>query len=167
MFKNFNFWIFAGILVFVYVMNLRYQDINRRFANVEYALMIADADLKALFDVSQASQLESERYLRIEKNRRVWQGTGCAKCHVSSDLALPINNISVSDAMYIVRNGTQKSKAGGMPIYSSNVSRDSNSISDADLRVRLEILYDGINLKKMKTSVDTMTPSQVSSMGGL
>ena len=49
--------------------------------------------------------------------------------------------ISVSEAINIVRFGSEKSQAGGMPIYKSFNNGKDAFISDSGLKQRLENLY--------------------------
>lgn len=89
-------------------------------------------------DVRDRERKEMEK---IAKNQELLGDISCGACHNSS-LSLPIHNISLNEAIQIVRNGSPRSIAGGMPKYKNiNTGKDEPFISDSGLRNRLKDLY--------------------------
>lgn len=86
-----------------------------------------------------------EKEISIEKrnklNQEVWSETGCLRCHNYEQNQLPIYNRNIDDAIKIVRVGTPHTISEGMPTYSKTNSRNSTSITDTELRFRLQNLY--------------------------
>lgn len=139
--KNWNLWYLAGILAVLYFGNSMIQDVKGANAKVADQVMLLRAEAQAISSRINTDEKEKALFYKLQKNQDVWSGTGCAQCHSTMELALPIRKISVSEAIQIVRNGNERTRAGGMPTYTARASRDKNSITDADLKVRLDTLY--------------------------
>lgn len=139
--KNWNIWFFLAIIAVLYYNNIQTDKLVSNYESVKSISLESIALSRAIGDKIQYDKKQESLYYKLEKNRKVLDGTGCVNCHARPELALPLHRISVSDAMAIVRKGNERSIAGGMPFYSDRATRDRNSITDADLRVRLDILY--------------------------
>ena len=99
------------------------------------------ASVNAIFTKINADENERLSALKLQRNLEVWQGTGCIECHNTLALALPMRKQTISEAINIVRVGTNKSLEGGMPLYNARNTRGRDSITDSELRVRFELLY--------------------------
>ncbi|KAA8711149.1 hypothetical protein [Helicobacter canis] len=139
--KNWNIWYLAGILAVIYFGNSMIESVNAAINKNTDTLMKLRAEAQAIGTQLQSDEKEKALFYKLQKNQDVWAGTGCAQCHSTLDNALPLRKISVSEAIQIVRNGNERTRAGGMPTYAARASRDKNSITDADLKVRLDTLY--------------------------
>lgn len=139
--KNWNIWYLAGILAVIYFGNSMIESVNAAINKNTDTLMKLRAESQAIGTQLQSDEKEKALFYKLQKNQDVWAGTGCAQCHSTLESALPMRKISVSEAMQIVRNGNERTKAAGMPTYTARASRDKNSITDADLKVRLDTLY--------------------------
>lgn len=96
---------------------------------------------------------ETDRIIEIRalKNKETLGDISCGKCHNPDSNALPINKLTAEEAYQIVREGNDRSKEGGMPIYlSANVQKGQAYISDSVLRTILEKLYTPELLKVAK-----------------
>lgn len=139
--KNWNIWFLAGILAVLYFGNSIFENIKESVEKNTDTLMKLRAEAQAIGTQLQADEKEKALFYKLQKNQDVWAGTGCAQCHSTLENALPLRKISVSEAIQIVRNGNERTRAAGMPTYTARASRDKNSITDADLKVRLDALY--------------------------
>lgn len=139
--KNWNLWFLVGILAVIYFGNSMIESINAAINKNTDTLMKLRAEAQAIGTQLQSDEKEKALFYKLQKNQDVWSGTGCAQCHSTLDNALPLRKISVSEAIQIVRNGNERTRAAGMPTYTARASRDKNSITDADLKVRLDALY--------------------------
>ena len=139
--KNWNIWYLAAILSVLYFGNSMIQGIKESDEKVADQVMHLRAEAQAISTKLSTDEKEKAMFYKLQKNQDVWNGTGCATCHNTIQMALPIRKISVSEAINIVRNGNKTSIAGGMPTYAARATRDRNSITDADLKVRLDALY--------------------------
>lgn len=139
--KNWNLWYLAGILAVLYFGNSIFENIKESVEKNTDTLMKLRAEAQAIGTQLQADEKEKALFYKLQKNQDVWAGTGCAQCHSTLENALPLRKISVSEAIQIVRNGNERTRAAGMPTYTARASRDKNSITDADLKVRLDALY--------------------------
>lgn len=139
--KNWNLWYLAGILAVIYFGNSMIESVNAAINKNTDTLMKLRAEAQAIGTQLQSDEKEKALFYKLQKNQDVWAGTGCAQCHSTLDNALPLHKISVSEAIQIVRNGNERTRAAGMPTYTARASRDKNSITDADLKVRLDALY--------------------------
>lgn len=139
--KNWNLWFLAAILSILYFGNSMIQSIKEADKKVADQVMLLRAEAQAISTKLSTDEKEKAMFYKLQKNQDVWNGTGCAQCHNTIELSLPMRKISVSEAMQIVRQGNEKTLAAGMPTYTSRASRDKNSITDADLKVRLDALY--------------------------
>lgn len=139
--KNWNLWYLAGILAVLYFGNSIFENIKESVEKNTDTLMKLRAEAQAIGTQLQADEKEKALFYKLQKNQDVWSGTGCAQCHSTLENALPLRKISVSEAIQIVRNGNERTRAAGMPTYTARASRDKNSITDADLKVRLDALY--------------------------
>lgn len=153
--KNWNIFFFAAILLVIYFGKGMIDDITVGQKEVKDEMLKNRADMVAIINKIGADEKERMLFYKLQKNQDVWQGTGCAQCHTNLKNALPMSKISISEAMQIVREGNEKTKAAGMPLYSNRLTRDRNSISDADLKVRLDALY-------IKELLDYVDPPQTS-----
>ncbi|ETD27321.1 hypothetical protein [Helicobacter canis] len=139
--KNWNIWFLVGILAVIYFGNSMIESINNAINKNTDTLMKLRAEAQAIGTQLQSDEKEKALFYKLQKNQDVWSGTGCAQCHSTLENSLPIRKISVSEAIQIVRNGNERTRAAGMPTYTARASRDKNSITDADLKVRLDALY--------------------------
>lgn len=139
--KNWNIWYLAGILAVIYFGNSMIESVNAAINKNTDTLMKLRAEAQAIGTQLQSDEKEKALFYKLQKNQDVWAGTGCAQCHSTLESALPMRKISVSEAIQIVRNGNERTRAAGMPTYNARASRDKNSITDADLKVRLDTLY--------------------------
>lgn len=139
--KNWNIWYLAGILAVLYFGNSIFENLKESVEKNTDTLMKLRAEAQAIGTQLQSDEKEKALFYKLQKNQDVWSGTGCAQCHSTLDNALPLRKISVSEAIQIVRNGNERTRAAGMPTYTAKASRDKNSITDADLKVRLDALY--------------------------
>lgn len=139
--KNWNIWFLAGILAVLYFGNSIFENLKESVEKNTDTLMKLRAEAQAIGTQLQADEKEKALFYKLQKNQDVWSGTGCAQCHSTLENALPLRKISVSEAIQIVRNGNERTRAAGMPTYTARASRDKNSITDADLKVRLDALY--------------------------
>lgn len=139
--KNWNIWYLAGILAVLYFGNSIFENIKESVEKNTDTLMKLRAEAQAIGTQLQSDEKEKVLFYKLQKNQDVWAGTGCAQCHNTLENALPLRKISVSEAIQIVRNGNERTRAAGMPTYTARASRDKNSITDADLKVRLDALY--------------------------
>lgn len=138
---NWNLWYLAGILAVLYFGNSIFENVKESVDKNTEILMRLRAEAKAIGSQLQSDEKEKALFYKLQKNQDVWAGTGCAQCHTTLDNALPIRKITVSEAIQIVRNGNERTLSAGMPTYTARASRDKNSITDADLKVRLDALY--------------------------
>ena len=139
--KNWNIWYLAGILAVLYFGNSIFENLKESVEKNTDTLMKLRAEAQAIGTQLQSDEKEKALFYKLQKNQDVWAGTGCAQCHSTLENSLPIRKISVSEATQIVRNGNERTRAAGMPTYTARASRDKNSITDADLKVRLDALY--------------------------
>lgn len=139
--KNWNLWYLAAILSVLYFGNSMIQSIKEADKKVADQVMLLRAEAQAISTKLSADEKEKAMFYKLQKNQDVWNGTGCASCHNTIEMALPIRKIGVAEAIQIVRVGNDRSIAGGMPTYVARATRDRNSITDADLKVRLDALY--------------------------
>lgn len=139
--KNWNIWYLAGILAVLYFGNSIFENLKESVEKNTDTLMKLRAEAQAIGTQLQSDEKEKALFYKLQKNQDVWAGTGCAQCHSTLENSLPIRKISVSEAIQIVRNGNERTRAAGMPTYTARASRDKNSITDADLKVRLDALY--------------------------
>lgn len=139
--KNWNLWFLVAILAVLYIGDKFVQDLKVGQSKVADKVSENQAILQTLSQQMSINETERLSFYKLQKNQDVWAGTGCAQCHNTLKTSLPINRISVAEAMEIVREGTERTKALGMPTYTSRGTRDRNSITDADLKVRLDALY--------------------------
>lgn len=139
--KNWNIWYLAGILSVLYFGNSIFENLKESVEKNTDTLMKLRAEAQAIGTQLQSDEKEKALFYKLQKNQDVWSGTGCAQCHSTLENSLPIRKISVSEAIQIVRNGNERTRAAGMPTYTARASRDKNSITDADLKVRLDALY--------------------------
>ncbi|NDJ26344.1 hypothetical protein GW575_00030 [Campylobacter sp. MIT 19-121] len=129
-------------LIAVYVIFKGFVDEYVKInADLKDKIDIMFAETRALSVKMNLDEREKINFLKLSKNNEVFKGTGCIQCHNTIATALPIRKISVSEAMNIVRTGSKRSLEGGMPLYLARATRDKQSITDADLKVRLDVLY--------------------------
>lgn len=157
--KNWNIWYLAGILAVIYFGNSMIESVNAAINKNTDTLIKLRAEAQAIGTQLQSDEKEKALFYKLQKNQDVWAGTGCAQCHSTLENALPLRKISVSEAIQIVRNGNERTKAAGMPTYTARASRDRNSITDADLKVRLDSLY-------TKELLDFAKPKDMDTKGG-
>lgn len=139
--KNWNIWYLAGIIAVIYFGMGMVDGIKLTIDKNTDVLMKLRAEAQAIGTQLQADEKEKSLFYKLQKNQDVWAGTGCVQCHATLENALPLRKISVSEAMQIVREGNEKTKLAGMPTYTARADRNRNSITDADLKVRLDALY--------------------------
>ncbi|RDU51765.1 hypothetical protein CQA49_09225 [Helicobacter sp. MIT 00-7814] len=134
--------IFAIICIFFFYSINKSMDYLFKLQAEQKDIMLSDrATIKAVakqLAIKEQAQLES---LKLEKNLEVFGDISCGKCHNSSELALPLRNIELNEAIKIVRFGNERSIAGGMPQYKSINNGKDAWISDSGLKGRLEALY--------------------------
>lgn len=139
--KNWNLWFLAAIFAVLYVGDRFVEELKINQIKLADKMTENQATLQTLSQQMNINEAERLNFYKLQKNQDVWAGTGCLQCHNSLKTALPINRISVAEAMEIVREGTERTKNLGMPTYVARGTRDRNSITDADLKVRLDALY--------------------------
>lgn len=139
--KNWNLWYLAGILAVLYFGSSMIEELKRVQEKTTDQLMKLRAEAEGIGRKLQTDEQEKTNFYKLQKNQDIWAGTGCAQCHNTLATALPIRKISIASAIEIVRNGTPETRAAGMPLYTPRATRDKNSITDADLKVRLDALY--------------------------
>lgn len=139
--KNWNIWFFLGLVLTLYLGSKMVDDLRAGQKRIEDKLLRFSAKAESITTRLNASQKESADFYKLQKNQDVWEGTACANCHNTLETALPIYKRTIPEAIEIVRFGNDKTKAGGMPTYSSRATRDRNSITDSELKVRLDALY--------------------------
>lgn len=139
--KNWNIWYLAGILAVLYFGSGMFEKLKSAQEKTTDQLIKLRAEVAGIGVKLQSDEQEKANFYKLQKNQDIWEGTGCAQCHNTIATALPIHKISVARAIEIVRYGTPESRAAGMPIYTPRATRDKNSITDADLKVRLDALY--------------------------
>lgn len=139
--KNWNIYFLGAIILIIYFGSGLVDDIKQGQKVIKDEIFKSRADMAAIMTKLGADEKEKALFYKLQKNQDVWQGTGCAQCHTNLQLALPITKITITEAMQIVREGNERTKAGGMPTYSARGTRDRNSMTDADLKVRLDALY--------------------------
>ncbi len=139
--KNWNLWYFVGLLLILYVGNGMVDELKSGQKRLEDKMLQFQAKAEAITTRLNANEKESADFYKLQKNQDVWQGTACINCHNTLATALPIYKRTIPEAIEIVRNGNENSKAGGMPTYTSRATRDKNSITDSELKVRLDALY--------------------------
>lgn len=139
--KNWNIWFFAAIIAVIYFGNSMIDGIKTNQNKIEDKLLLFSAKADAISVRLDAKEKEVADFYKLQKNQDTWQGTGCVQCHNTLSMSLPINKITIAEAIDVVRNGTEASRAGGMPQYSSRGTRDRHSITDSELKVRLDALY--------------------------
>lgn len=114
---------------------------GKDIAMIKTEISYIKVDQKALSNRLDVKELDRLYELKLSKNAEVLGDISCGQCHNSSDTALPIRKISMAEAISIVRFGSERSKAGGMPIYKSFNNGKDAFISDSGLKNRLESLY--------------------------
>ncbi|TLD97677.1 hypothetical protein LS71_002750 [Helicobacter jaachi] len=129
---------FALALYFFYNM---FERTNHKIEKTQDELRQIMANTSVIIEKVNADSKEASMLYKMQKNNDVWQGTACAYCHNSIETALPIYKRSVSEAILIVRLGTPHTQNKGMPLFSPRATRDKNSITDSELKVRLDSLY--------------------------
>lgn len=99
-------------------------------------------ELKAISDKLNVSEQERLYALKAKRNMQAFSDISCGKCHNQTDTLLPLRDISLNEAINIVRFGNERSIAGGMPHYKSfNDGKSESYISDSGLKTRLEQIY--------------------------
>lgn len=107
-----------------------------------YNLMLENAArIESIFAKISADEDVKFKFLKLQKNLNVWQGTSCINCHNTAELALPITKISIIEAINIVRHGNTRTIAQGMPIYHARPTKGGENISDNELQTKLQSLY--------------------------
>lgn len=139
--KNWNLWYFVSILCLIYFGNSMIKSIKEADSKVADQVTMLRAEAQAIATKLNADEKEKDMFYKLQKNQDIWSGTGCIQCHNTIEMALPIRKISIAEAMQVVRMGNERSIAGGMPQYVARATRDRNSITDADLKVRLDAIY--------------------------
>lgn len=139
--KNWNVFFLAAVLLVIYFGNGMISELVESQKSLKDELLKNRADMNSIITKIGADEKEKMLFYKLQKNQDVWAGTACGACHTSIQNALPITKISVSEAMQIVREGNEHTLAAGMPKFSARATRDRNSITDADLKVRLDALY--------------------------
>lgn len=115
--------------------------LEKRASGFESNLQVIAIEQKALGSRLDVREIDRLYELKLAKNQEMLGDISCGECHISSDTALPIRKISMSEAISIVRFGSEKSKAGGMPLYKSFNNGKDAFITDSGLKNRLEKLY--------------------------
>ena len=137
----------ASIVVFIVCIGFFYfiksdvAEVKQDIITINNAIGYVKIEQSAISKRLDVRELDKLYELKLSKNAEVLGDISCGKCHNSSDTALPIRKISVSEAINIVRFGSEKSQAGGMPIYKSFNNGKDAFISDSGLKQRLENLY--------------------------
>lgn len=139
--KNWNLWFLVAVLAIIYFGKGMVEDIVAQTARNKDELMALRGEVNAISKALNANEKDRITFYKLQKNIEVWQGTACLQCHGTIENALPISKITKAEAIEIVRNGTERSKAAGMPLYAARGTRDRNSITDSELKVRFDALY--------------------------
>lgn len=121
----------------IWLINSLYKQLD----DLMYIAQNNQAEFKAIASKIGSDENEKLQYLKLQANQNVWRETACIQCHNTTALALPINKITINEAIDIVRKGTEKSLAGGMPTYSARNTRGRDSITDSELQMRFQHLY--------------------------
>lgn len=138
--SNLNFWLAVVFFVAIYFGNNKIQEIENSLNKNTQTLIDLKAGAELLLNKQQIAEADRVALYKVRRNQEVWKGTACAQCHTSAKTALPIYNRSIPELIEIIRNGTDASKAGGMPLYSNKADRKKFSITDSEIQVRLELL---------------------------
>lgn len=139
--KNYIFVFIIAFVIFLYLGNDFKETNLKNMEFIKNQLKIDEALLQLLLRKQEIDYKTQQNVIKLETNRRVFENTDCLNCHNRPALALPIRKITLNEAMEIVRSGTEASLKGGMPLYNTKATRGASSITDADLKVRLEALY--------------------------
>lgn len=131
-----------AILVFmIYQITSDLSRISNAFDNLKTLQKTNAIELNLIAQRLDVRDRERKELEKISKNQELLGDISCGACH-NNALSLPIRNISLSEAIEIVRVGNERSIAGGMPRYKNiNTGRDEAYISDSGLRNRLKDLY--------------------------
>lgn len=139
---NKNLWI--AIIIIIASLYLTYSD-NKRLDKKIDIITERMKENTAILEISKNRFEIKEKEILLEKrnrlNQEVWSETGCIRCHNIDKNQLPVYNRSVDEAIRIVRYGTPHTVNEGMPLYSKSNARNSTSITDTELKFRLQNLY--------------------------
>lgn len=135
-------YIIIGVIVFfVYGISKDLSNLSSAFDNLKSIQKTNAIELNLIAQKLDVRDRERKELEKIAKNQELLGDISCGSCH-NNNLALPIRNISLTEAIEIVRVGNERSIAGGMPRYKNiNTGRDEAFISDSGLRNRLKDLY--------------------------
>lgn len=140
---NWGLFIFGGIALLIFwdiitsISALKIL-VSKNQTNLEKQAV----ELKAISDRLDVRENDRLFALKLKRNQEAFSDISCGKCHSQSDTLLPLRDISLNEAIAIVRFGTERSIAGGMPHYKSfNDGKSDAFISDSGLKARLEPLY--------------------------
>lgn len=140
-----HYFLVAMLLIFGFMVYNIQNDLDKIEQNHnKYKEILGAQSIELRLIGDKLAVRDKERLLekKINKNVEVFEGTTCLKCHNQSDTALPIRNIEISEAIEIVRNGTERSQAGQMPRYKSyNDGKSDFYITDSGLKSRFKELY--------------------------
>lgn len=139
--SSFNFWFFLAVCLICYFTFNSIEKLENLHAKTGESILRVETEITAIGKKLEIDKQEKLLDFKVKKNIQVFNGTSCVQCHNDRVLSLPINKISLEEAMLIVRNGNEVTKAKGMPTYLNRPTRDRYSITDPDLKVRLEQLY--------------------------
>lgn len=134
-------WIILVVIGLSLYNILLTDSLKKQIDNLIHVTQNNQAEFKAIATKIGSDEDEKIRYLKLQANQNVWRETACIQCHNTTELALPINKITINEAIAIVREGNERSLAGGMPKYSARNTRGRDSITDSELQMRFQHLY--------------------------
>lgn len=136
-----TFWIILIVMSLNIFAIYSIKEVGEGLNSLTRAAMNNSAEFKAIATKINADENEKIDFLKLQKNLEVWKETACIQCHNTQELALPINKITITEAISIVRNGNERTRAGGMPTYNNRNTRGKESITDSELQTRMQHLY--------------------------
>lgn len=140
--SNGSFYIIIGALgIALFFIFSDIGEMRKTMVANSNALVSQTIEIKAIagrLDVTDRDRLYE---VRAKRNQEVLGDISCGKCHNAETYPLPIRNITIREAIEIVRKGNDRSIEGGMPLYSAINNGRGAHITDSGLQMRLEKLY--------------------------
>lgn len=136
-----TFWIILVIMSLNIYIIFSIKEVGLGLNSLTSVAMSNSAEFKAISTKINIDENDKINFLKLQKNLDVWKETACIQCHNTQELALPINKITITEAISIVRNGNERTRAGGMPTYNNRNTRGKESITDSELQTRMQHLY--------------------------
>lgn len=136
-----TFWIILIVVSLNIYAIYSIKEVEKELNSLINVAINNSSEFKAISTKINVDETDKINFLKLQKNLEVWKETACIQCHNTQELALPINKITMTEAISIVRNGNDRTRAGGMPTFNSRNTRGKGSITDSELQTRFQHLY--------------------------